>query len=485
MSLTPQQTLAIKKTLIELYGKENIHSDTTGKKIIIYVEIPKGKEDRPFRINMLKEIDKGFKSLGSKYTQPPQGKSGAVKISGISIEVKKVIDPANTASSIKKSIFKPKHIVPQIVNDWLSPEDIVKNVQTYIKKLDLETNLEKNIIDLLNLTLKSSGSSIPFNVDKDLIPPEFFEILTSVKLGVLLRTNNTKIRFILGIPPKMDLSKSKIKIYLPESANYPLVDYYISISSMDKKSEDDSLKISVKSKVAGTLVNTVKFDSVFDTIKEVDDWYKSLNTSSKAKEKGPKIIAESAMMGYGYSGKNMAAVPLLSVNNLLKEDMNKVSSTIQKNFKNINVSILKKVLNVVASKLTTAKYKTPLTEFVGVSGLTRADIVNTYSMITDNIIMKGGKIPEDTVWNLAHLCEKILEVTTETTSQTSYNFYQLFFDEVLKKKSIAYAVAKREGKQLTYNFYSKVNYKKEYNDWIKLRTKNSANQPNDVIGLEA
>jgi len=95
------------------------------------------------------------------------------------------------------------------------------------------------------------------------------------------------------------------------------------------------------------------------------------------------------------------------------------------------------------------------------------------------------KYSEDTVWNLAHLCEKILEVTTETTSQTSYNFYQLFFDEVLKKKSIAYAVAKREGKQLTYNFYSKVNYKKEYNDWIKLRTKNSANQPNDVIGLEA
>jgi len=283
----------------------------------------------------------------------------------------------------------------------------------------------------------------------------------------------------------MDLSKSKIKIYLPESANYPLVDYYISISSMDKKSEDDSLKISVKSKVAGGLVNTVKFDSVFDTIKDVDDWYKSLNSSLKIKEKGTKIIAESAMMGYGYRGKNMAAVPLLSVNNLLKQDMNKVSSTIQKNFKNINVSILKKVLNVVVSKLTSAKYKTPLTEYVGVSGLTQADLISAYAMITDNIIMKGGKIPENTVWNLAHLCEKILEVTTETDSQTSYNFYQLFFDEVLKKKSIAYAVANKQGKQLTYNFYSKINYKKEYNDWIKLRTKNSANQPNDVIGLEA
>jgi hypothetical protein len=29
------------------------------------------------------------------------------------------------------------------------------------------------------------------------------------------------------------------------------------------------------------------------------------------------------------------------------------------------------------------------------------------------------------------------------------------------------------------------NYAKEYHDWINLRTKNSANQPNDVIGLEA
>jgi hypothetical protein len=94
MALTAQQTSTINKTLVELYGKNNISSDASGKKIIIYVEIPKGKEDRPYRINILKEIDKGFKNLGSKYTQPAQGKSGAVKISGMSIEVKKRIDPA-------------------------------------------------------------------------------------------------------------------------------------------------------------------------------------------------------------------------------------------------------------------------------------------------------------------------------------------------------------------------------------------------------
>lgn len=485
MSLTAQQISSLKKNLMDSYGKDSVSSDSSGKKITIQVEIPKGKEDRPYRIDILKELDKGLKSLGSKYTQPGQGKTGAIKISGLSIEVKKKVDKSSNTNTVNKALFKPKQVKPRIVNDWLSPEEVVKNVEKYIKTLDLESSLEKNILNLLQLTLKSSTNSIPFNVNKDLIPPEFFEILTSVKLGVLLRANDTKTRMILGIPPKMDLSKSKIKIYLPESANFPLIDYYVSISTMDKKDENDSLKISVKSKVAGSLVNTVKFDSIFDKTKDVEDWYKTLSPQLKQKEKGTKIISESALMGYTYSGKNMAAVPLISVNNLFKGDTNKISSTIQKYFKNINIIVLKKVLNVIVSNLSSAKYKTPLTDFIGVSGLTKSDLISVYSMITDNIIMRGGKIPDNTVWNLAHLCEKILEVSTERNTQTSYNFYQIFFDEVLKKKSIAYAVAKRDGKQLVYNFYSKVNYQKEYNDWIKLRTKNSANQPNDVIGLEA
>ena len=65
-----------------------------------------------------------------------------------------------------------------------------------------------------------------------------------------------------------------------------------------------------------------------------------------------------------------------------------------------------------------------------------------------------------------------------------YNYYQMFFDEVLTKKKIAYAVSSLKGKQLHYNFYSMVNFTQEYASWLELRSKNSPNQPNDVIGID-
>jgi hypothetical protein len=53
-----------------------------------------------------------------------------------------------------------------------------------------------------------------------------------------------------------------------------LIDYYINISTLDKKDEESSLKISVKSKVKSPKANTVKFKDMFDKQQDVNNWYK-------------------------------------------------------------------------------------------------------------------------------------------------------------------------------------------------------------------
>ena len=54
----------------------------------------------------------------------------------------------------------------------------------------------------------------------------------------------------------------------------------------------------------------------------------------------------------------------------------------------------------------------------------------------------------------------------------------MFFDEVLRKKELAYAITTIKGNRLEYNFYSKINFAQEYKNWIELRSKAT-----DVIGL--
>ena len=80
--------------------------------------------------------------------------------------------------------------------------------------------------------------------------------------------------------------------------------------------------------------------------------------------------------------------------------------------------------------------------------------------------------------NIGIICEKILQAASKKSNQTNYNFYQMFFDEVLRKKELAYAITTISGGQLKYNFYSKVNFILEYKNWIELRSKAT-----DVIGL--
>ena len=282
----------------------------------------------------------------------------------------------------------------------------------------------------------------------------------------------------------MNLAQSKIRIKIPKKANEPLLDYYLSIKK-DDDNDEDALKVSVKSKVKSPETNTVKFADVFDDKKSVDNWYKELiNATMKKNEKGQKIIAESAMEIYQsagkggiFSGRAQVGVPLNAVLNLLNDanQSAKIISILKQKF-NINdkeIINFKNSLQTIFDNIRILKKDDNLSKVI----TDRKDLLSVSSIISNNL-KQGGLPAESKFKNIGIICEKILQAASKKSNQTNYNFYQMFFDEVLRKKELAYAITTISGGQLKYNFYSKVNFILEYKNWIELRSKAT-----DVIGL--
>lgn len=464
------------KDVQTLLGKSYSEISFDGKKsLVVYVD----NADRTYRKGELKKIQKMFQHYNATYTEPTSGgKTGAVKMAPLEITVKASIKANPVATG--KAKFKPSDIKPSIVNDWLDAYDIVDNVKKYIKSVDLEATVEKEILYLLDETAKDTRTKIPFDIPKDLIPAEFYEVLTSVKLAILLKKNDADIRKILGIPKDMDLKRSKVKIYIPQKANFPLIDYYISITATEKKSEESALRISVKSKVKSPKANTVKFKDVFSNKKDITDWYNSLNSQLKQKQKGPKIVAESALDVYNsYTGKAVFGIPIMSVLNLIRDDRTNITRIINDILNNvITVQEFENILKTIEKNLSKVGNNTEMSTFDNDIGVAASKVIqSTMSKV-------GGTPVKNTVYNMAYLCEKILVSASKQTSSTKHNYYQMFYDQVLTQKSIAYAVSSVTGKTLNYNFYSLVNFEQEYASWLALRSKNSPNAPNDVIGID-
>ena len=464
------------KDVQTLLGKSYSEISFDGKKsLVVYVD----NADRTYRKGELKKIQKMFQHYNATYTEPTSGgKTGAVKMAPLEITVKASIKANPVATG--KAKFKPSDIKPSIVNDWLDAYDIVDNVKKYIKSVDLEATVEKEILYLLDETAKDTRTKIPFDIPKDLIPAEFYEVLTSVKLAILLKKNDADIRKILGIPKDMDLKRSKVKIYIPQKANFPLIDYYISITAIEKKSEESALRISVKSKVKSPKANTVKFKDVFSNKKDITDWYNSLNSQLKQKQKGPKIVAESALDVYNsYTGKAVFGIPIMSVLNLIRDDRTNITRIINDTLNNvITVQEFENILKTIEKNLSKVGNNTEMSTFDGDIGVASSKVIQS------SMSKVGGTPVKNTVYNMAYLCEKILVSASKQTSSTKHNYYQMFYDQVLTQKSIAYAVSSVTGKTLNYNFYSLVNFEQEYASWLALRSKNSPNAPNDVIGID-
>jgi hypothetical protein len=428
--------------------------------------------------------------------------------------------------------LKPSNILPPIVDKWMTPEKMIENVTQHLdrqKKLDVET--KKQILLFMDKSLNTTtGITLEGPIDGVKIPAEFVEILTAIRLVALLRRNDPKLKRTLQIPNKAALprftSSSPLLIFIPEAANFPLIDFQVSYRKDDYK---NTFKVSTKSQIKSKNTNTLKIDQIFDSVQDVGQWFRSMVGNMKREQFGPATVAFSALRftssskgavkkqsiprelgknfvgpiapaqaAQRYAGKVKIGFPIDAVGHLLTrgpdiinlEDViinrtvvdlrnKKIKPTKQqvKEFGEVCRSLVRNITSINGN----AKIRD------SVQNKKMAGISITENMISSNNEVEG-KPAEPTVANLGKFCEKILEWASKENSKTKHNYFPMFFEKVLQQKSIIYAVGvssetgnKNTGKLTTVDFQyrSQINWFSEYHNWIGLRKKGD-----DALGLD-
>jgi len=381
--------------------------------------------------------------------------------------------------------LKPSDIKPKIVDIWLDPEEIVKNTKTYVSNLEI-TDEEKDIIyKLLDKTIENHNQLIDITgLDPEVIPSEFLEILTSVKLVKLLRNGDRNIKKILGLK-NIDVSKSKLKIMIPEIANTRLFDYYVSISASNNPT-DAVIRVSVKSKIKSKTTNTIKFKDAFKNQQEIDRWYNSLVSSQRSKQDGQKIVAESAVEVP--KGKALM-YPTSALANLMDKRISLVRIAIDK-FKipnNYRQTTFESAIKTLGRNIASLKRNEHLSDVL------KGDELDQFTnFMKANLIKKDDSpVDEISVENASFMCEKILVRVAQEDLKShdgGLNFYHMFYTQILEEQAIAYAIARKIGGKsnlrLKYDYYSLVNWEQEYGDWVTLRSKNSIGSFKDTLGMD-
>jgi hypothetical protein len=438
-------------------------------------------------------------------------------------------------SSGKTIGLKPANITPLIVGKWLTPEVIIKNVKTYLKTNKIiDTPMGKQICQFMEESLNSKNDKIkiPGDVDEVLIPAEFVEVLTAIRMVTKLRRNDVKLlKDICTSPQKAGIGpftkSSPLLIRIPIESNFKLYDFAISFIKNDY---ENIFKVSTKSKIKSENTNTVKFDQIFDSTRDVTSWFKKLDFHIKRRQFGPATVAFSALRFYGqslkgkagtkatknkpavpsrpaekYAGKVKVGFPIDAVGHLLTRgpDIGNLSTVIisRSKIKNSKTGEFKppteaeiKAFGIVCQMITRNISGLDTTAMID-SFFTTDKKYQKYAVIAANLIStnnnQGGKgtsakPAEPTLINLGKYCEKILEWASKRNSPTKHNYFRLFFQKVLQQREVLYAVSKsetigRKENKITYVYFqyrSVNNWLKEYETWIELRKKDG-----DALGL--
>jgi hypothetical protein len=493
--------------------------------------------------------DKKYILLYKPLSSDPGNTSSADKFGKLTIKLKPSEISSLTSISLKTAVpdvskrkseyFKKNEkekgdeLYPiEITNKWLTPEQMVKRTKYYLhskstqvtkdgsgkarKGLDLPKDVVNEFDNLFARVLDNTSTSIKVNLSLSPASAEFFEVLSAVKMAVLLRAKNKYLIQDVLFLPKEDIRGSiQPKILIPKAANFPLLDYYVSIKKLTGNHEIDTknaIKISVKSHISSPTVetNTIKLDQVFHSEQELMQWYSGIKDSTtKAKEKYPMQVAESALELKKSSGAGaMFPIETLSkflVEGIAEQTKKELITSLEKfGQKNINafesktysktqiLNVIIKTIKTIGPKLKSYKKETLLSD----AGIKNQDLVIMTELFKK--ILATDKIkPEQvgiTVQNLAFICERILATGSKPVSHLKLNFYKMFYDQVLDKYEIAYAmptINKKGGDTVKFKYLAVKNWNKEYEEikkqadqyWLQLRGKSGTNKVNDAIGI--
>jgi len=488
---------------------------------LITLSVDKTLKDRQKRINELYEIQKyftnlskqpGYNYLKASYTPQQKGKTGGVKISGLQIKVKGEIEMSEDLEDLEsfankiKDKLKPANVTPSIVGNWFTPEEIVKNLKTYLKKEVSNKSLLDGIFKLIDDAAYSTNYEYDYKLPK--LSAEFFEILLALKFSKLLESNDKDMKSKLGKKSneKLTESNSVIKIFFPPDISFPLIDFFVSVTPSKTKKHfalEPSFKISAKAKISTPTVktNTVKFTDVLTNNTELKNWYGNLSKTIGS-QVAQKTIAQAALDAsksqtrvidiqaiIDGTAKRFTGEPAFTIP-AMKELLNKNTANIKNTAVTYKITgeyltSFKNVLDVVAPLVTSKTIKkTNLLSDSNKINITPDDLSNVLKLFALNFDTK--KVITPTVANLAYLCERILVSASKENSPSKINFWQMFYDRILlnSERPVIYGIpVLQTNNKLIYKFYAAANWKEEYHTWLSLRSKNSPNQVGEALGI--
>lgn len=442
-------------------------------------------------------------------------KPGQLKDKNININFNFALKYAGDAKEAKAlDSLKPSHIKPSITDIWLTPKQLYDNVINFINGTNFPVQsdmIKEGYVEAVSNSYASNSLNDNLGIASEL-SSEFFEILTCLKLAKLLQSNDKRTIEISGYPTDIPITQVEIKI--PGKANESLLDYYIAVNG----NIDSPLKISVKSKVRGKSTAPVKFTDAFASAAEVHKWFKSLKFSrAKNYNIGQRMIASSSLEYARYNQKK-TLYPIRALRKLLSGTK---SSVVQSDFrdrmdtKHMSIVEWKNLITIIDRKISSFQNNyIPLDDIITDEKM----LLKAKKMIAENLykfspqsykltkdikaLINDTTTPSDKKYweskspsksypfsmnNVALLCERVLVRTSQRTSSSKFNFYKLFYDQVLTKEAIMYAVTERKTindvEHLVYTFRSARNYK-QYEKWISLRTKNYPNYMGDQLGMQ-
>lgn len=451
--------------------------------------------------------------IKSFYSYKQLDKKGKIVLKRTNINYKFSLKYAgNATGDTNLSSLKPKDIKPTITDTWLTPKQFYDNVISFINNTSpwptgfpsSSSYIREAYTEAVSNSWNTNTLTDKLGIAQDM-SSEFFEILSVLKLSKLLLNNNADVKQIVGWPDNEPVRK--IEINLPEAANKALIDYYIAVNG----NRQTPLQISVKSKVRGASTATVKFTSAFSNEAEVHTWFKNIMSTARSSQIGQRSIASSSLEYSKYANK-ATLYPIRGLRKLLSGSMKShVRSDLQSTLDMASMKIeeLDKLITLIDKKITSvSKNYMPLDNIVG----DQVMLIKAKNFISDNLFRyspgsdsKTKKLreciglPVDqakrkspngnypfSVNNVALLCERVLVRTSQKAGSSKFNFYKLFYEQVLLKESIVYSVTKTEevsGEiQLKHEFISTKNFA-QYKDWIELRSKNYANNMQDALGM--
>lgn len=491
------------------------------------------------------EMEKDLiKILGNKNVNYGKGVSGRItddksknlKASVVSIDdvnyslVYK--DPSKPVTKTKTGEFEfevtPAKIKPSIVNEWLTAQEMADRIITYIKNLTynkekIPETTKKAFYDIVKQSLLGTRE-IDFAVVQSKSMAYFAEALSAINLAKLIEKQDRYILdTLLDMPSDLkkiaSKNKNKIKIYLPLEINFPLIDFLIDYKGTEN--QEDALKISVKSKLPAGLkvgreatgeTNTVKFQDLFGGKKaipaNVDEWYNSLQEMTmgqlKKNQFGPKVIAYSAVLGFTKNSLGNQ-FPIYALSELLNNNETKINQKNQlkrtlKTFGRVkagnDISIKNNSYNFSEDQVVDAferamlkvgpEIGTTIRKQFPLSKVFKGDDLYILEYSFKNIL-KTEKVKDINlnISNLIYIAERVLAQGSKKDSISKYNFYLMFYENVLKKQHVIYAVPTRYGpNRLKFKYLAMANWNEEYhkwqNDftklWMELRQKTSVNK---------